>query len=546
MWAGDIIMSLQQSVLSLRGADTNADLVVMEQGSELVVQTRDVPGSERRVAISSVRKVAIDLEGGDDRLEIAGLTRPLSFGILGGTGTKHVTLREALLAGLEVSDSPAAMELEFDCSQIAGVVTMASGQGDLRVSAVDSLFDRMVSIDDVGGTAELAWRTSFLTAGFHAELEGEGSRHIELQDVSSGPANVRVESGQVETLLRGETRVRGFWKSTSQGADDRFVMRDHAGIVGSASRVVQGGDAETLLMDSAFVTGKLTARTTGGHDLTRIADQSEVGSFVGSDYRVLRNVVYAVRGARSLKGDLYVPLTAGQHPAMVTIHGGSWRAGTRAAQAAEASALAARGYVVLNIDYRLAPADPFPAAVHDAKSAIYWLRRHAAEHDLDPTRIGAYGYSAGGHLALMLGVTDVSSGLEGPDGMPLGLSSRVQAVAAGAPPTDFRDLPASSEEYSYFLGGTRAQFPNVYAQASPAAWISDQDAPTFMYVGSRDARVSPTKVTRMHGLLTAAGVPSELLILPGQTHLSVINDRAAFLKAVRFLDTQLKSASITR
>ncbi len=534
-------MSLQQKVLSLRGEDIHADLIVTEQGSELVVQTRDVPGSERRVAIASVRKIEIGLEDGEDRLEVTGMTRPLSFAIESSTGTKQVILRDALLAGLDVGASPAAMEIDFDCSQVAGVVTLASGQGDLRVGAVESLFDRMVSIDDEGGLADLSWRNSFLTAGIHADLEGDGSRHITLQDVWSGPANVRVESGQVETLLLGETRVRGFWKSTSQGADDRFVMRDHAGIVGTASREVRDGDAATLLMDSAYVTGKLTARTTGGHDVTRIADQAEVGSFAGSDYRVLRNVVYAVRGARSLKGDLYVPLTMGQHPAMVTIHGGSWRAGTRAAQAAEAGALAARGYVVLNIDYRLAPADPFPAAVHDAKSAVYWLRRHATEHDVDPTRIGAYGYSAGGHLALMLGVTDASSGLEGPDGSSLGLGSQVQAVAAGAPPTDFRDLPANSEEYSYFLGGTRTQFPDVYAQASPAAWVSDQDPPTFMYVGSRDARVSPTKVTRMHELLTAAGVPSELLVLPGQTHLSAINDPAAFLKAVRFLDTQLKS-----
>ncbi|HEY6563778.1 MAG TPA: alpha/beta hydrolase, partial [Pirellulaceae bacterium] len=274
---------------------------------------------------------------------------------------------------------------------------------------------------------------------------------------------------------------------------------------------------------------------------TRIADQSEVGSFSGSNYRIVRNVTYATRGTRALKADLYLPTTLGIHPAIVTIHGGGWRAGTRAAQATEAAEFAARGYVVLNIDYRLAPADPWPAAIHDAKSAVYWLRRNAATHQIDPNQIGAYGYSAGGQLSLMLGLTDSSAGLEGPDATAGGLGSKIQAVAAGGPPTDFRDQPLNSQEYAYFLGGTRAQVPQAYQQASPAAWVSSQDAPTFMYVGAWDSTVNATKVARMHDLLRAAGVASELVVLPRQNHVAALWDPAAFLKAVRFLDTHLKS-----
>jgi acetyl esterase/lipase len=206
----------------------------------------------------------------------------------------------------------------------------------------------------------------------------------------------------------------------------------------------------------------------------------------------------------------------------------------------EAARLAERGYVVMNIDYRLAPSHPFPAQIHDAKSAVYWLRAQASQFQVDPARIGAYGYSAGAHLALLLGVTDPSNGLEGPDATGTGLQSRVQAVVAGGPPSDFRDLPPNSTEFAYWLGGTPAQLPHVYEQASPAYWVTSNDTPTFLFVGARDQLISVPKVHRLAQQLTALGVANDVYVVPNATHLSAARNHVAFLRAGRFLDQTLK------
>ena len=118
--------------------------------------------------------------------------------------------------------------------------------------------------------------------------------------------------------------------------------------------------------------------------------------------------------------------------------------------------LARKGYVAISPQYRFAPKDPFPAQVIDVKASVRWLREHAKEHNIDPDRIGAMGFSAKGHLSLMLGVTDAKDGLEG-DVSEKAPSSRVQAVVNYFGPTDFqaKDIPESvTGILRGFLGGT--------------------------------------------------------------------------------------------
>ena len=95
----------------------------------------------------------------------------------------------------------------------------------------------------------------------------------------------------------------------------------------------------------------------------------------------------------------------GPFPAVVCIHGGGFRAGTRDGYDKLCLTLAQHGYVAVTITYRLAPAHQFPAAVQDCKAAVRWLRANAAKYHIDPARIGVTGGSAGGHLAQFLGVT---------------------------------------------------------------------------------------------------------------------------------------------
>src|SRR3954470_15563439 len=92
-------------------------------------------------------------------------------------------------------------------------------------------------------------------------------------------------------------------------------------------------------------------------------------------------------------------------PAVLCIHGGGFRAGNRKGWDAFCKKLAERGYVAITVDYRLAPKYQFPAAIYDVKAAVQWLRTNADKYHIDPDRIGTVGDSAGGHLALFLGVT---------------------------------------------------------------------------------------------------------------------------------------------
>ncbi len=150
---------------------------------------------------------------------------------------------------------------------------------------------------------------------------------------------------------------------------------------------------------------------------------------------------YSAVGGRQLL-DIARPKTGdGPFPAVVCIHGGGFRAGSRERYRSIAYYLAQHGYVAATIDYRLSPRHQFPAAVEDSKAAVRYLRANAARFNLDPDRIGATGGSAGGHLVLMLGVTGGVAEFEG-SGPNQEFSSAVQAVVNQFGPTD---LTASYE-----------------------------------------------------------------------------------------------------
>ncbi len=127
-----------------------------------------------------------------------------------------------------------------------------------------------------------------------------------------------------------------------------------------------------------------------------------------------RDIVYTKVGATELKLDVARPAQGdGPFPAVLVIHGGAWRGGDKGHMGPLLNEFANHGYVAVSPQYRFCPKEVFPAQVHDVKAAVRWLKTNAKTYRVDPERVGAIGFSAGGHLALMLGVTGPSDGLEG-------------------------------------------------------------------------------------------------------------------------------------
>jgi acetyl esterase/lipase len=161
---------------------------------------------------------------------------------------------------------------------------------------------------------------------------------------------------------------------------------------------------------------------------------------VPPDVKVLRDIEYAHVGEKKLLLDLYLPEKKADAPlpVIVGIHGGGWSAGNK--EGAQGVRLSGRGYAVACIMYRLSGEAIFPAQIEDCKAAVRWLRAHAKEYNLDASRFGAIGHSAGGHLSSLLGASgDVKDFDKGEN---LDFSSRVQAVCAMSGPTDLLQMDA--------------------------------------------------------------------------------------------------------
>ena len=211
----------------------------------------------------------------------------------------------------------------------------------------------------------------------------------------------------------------------------------------------------------------------------------------------------------------------GPCPTVLCIHGGGFRAGTREGYDALCLQFAKRGYVAGTVTYRLAPKYPFPAAVHDVKAAVRFLRHHAADYGVDPDRIGTMGGSAGGHLALMLGVTAGVAQFEGDGGYPQ-TSSRVRCVVSYFGPSDFTQSYGKSvdaaEVLPLFLGGNLEQQRPRHILASPLNWVTPEAAPTLCIHGTKDPYVAYEQATWMMDRLKSSGVEAELLTLEGAGH----------------------------
>ncbi len=238
--------------------------------------------------------------------------------------------------------------------------------------------------------------------------------------------------------------------------------------------------------------------------------------------KVEKGIVYGKGGDTALKLDLAMPPVGdGPFPALVALHGGAWRQGSRADMTNSIETMARQGYVAASVSYRLVPNGKFPAQIEDCKAAVRYLRANAKKYNIDPDRIGVFGFSAGGHLASLLGTTTKDDGLEGTGGNPE-QSSRVQAVVSFFGPTDFtvKTWPDEMEKglLAPFIGGAFDDKPELYKKASPLAYATKNAPPFLFFHGTEDRLVSVKQSRMLCDKLKGLGVSAKVIELEGEGH----------------------------
>ncbi len=233
------------------------------------------------------------------------------------------------------------------------------------------------------------------------------------------------------------------------------------------------------------------------------------------------DVVYGVVADEPLLLDVYrPPARAAPRPAMVLVHGGGMWTGSRADMADPARQLARAGYVAFAVDYRLVDAAAarhrWPAQLDDVQLAVRWVRANAGRYGVDPQRVGAYGWSAGGQLAALLGARDTRDLALANTDYP----SRVACVVDLAGDVDLTayNLPPAMDEVVALLGGTPAEVPARYRDVSPLSWIDTRTVPFLVIHGLQDDVVPIAQSRLLVSALRTAAVEVEYTELSGAGH----------------------------
>ena len=256
---------------------------------------------------------------------------------------------------------------------------------------------------------------------------------------------------------------------------------------------------------------------------------------------VLRDLEYAQVKGVSLKLDLYQPTSkpSAPMPLIIWVHGGGWKNGTKAG--CPVSWLAAKGYAVASLDFRLLPEHPWPAQIEDPIAALRWLRKESGKYGYDAERSAAMGGSSGGHVVALWGT------------LTLPPEDKVKAVVDWYGPTDLLTMPPNvlSEKRTraelakangaLLLGGIVMDQPEKAKAVSALHQVTKDDVPFLIMHGAADTSVPVDQSERLHAALKAAGVESTLKLLSGAGHGGKEFDSAESRALIQgFLDKHLK------
>jgi len=241
--------------------------------------------------------------------------------------------------------------------------------------------------------------------------------------------------------------------------------------------------------------------------------------------KVIRDVKFATVDQTPLLLDLYLPPNGVPQGLIVWVHGGAWRAGSRAS--VDLAPMTARGWAVASVDYRLSPVAKFPAQVHDIKAAIRYLRSHASELGFPASPVVIAGSSAGAHLAALVGVTNGHKELEGTVGAEHQSSSAVQAIVSLYGASNLTSILAQSTPHGLsvrvpalelLLGAQPDAAAPLARLASPVFHVDASDPPLCMLHGDQDNQMPINQSHELEGAYAAQKLSVRFEVVHGAGH----------------------------
>lgn len=275
-----------------------------------------------------------------------------------------------------------------------------------------------------------------------------------------------------------------------------------------------------IVKDTSFNTKSTAIKIAKNYSNAKVVE-----AIVPENIAVGYDVVYATRGIRKVHMDIFSPKIKNKKPLpfVMIMHGGGWRSGDKSMEWPTAIHLAQNGYIAATVEYRLSTEAKYPAAIHDLKEAIRWIRKNAKKLNVDSEKIAVSGCSAGGELAAFLGTTGEIKGFEG-DGESKEFSSSVQAVIDIDGIVDFADPaesgkdndPAKPSAGKAWFGASYKDNPKIWEDASPIKYVSKKNPP-ILFINSALERYHAGR-DEMIAMLNKLNIYSEVHIIPNTPH----------------------------
>jgi acetyl esterase/lipase len=240
-------------------------------------------------------------------------------------------------------------------------------------------------------------------------------------------------------------------------------------------------------------------------------------------YQISPNITYLVANNYEDKLDVYRRRdVSGPQPTVIFIHGGGWTGGTKEGVFMSVMPWLEMGWNVVNVEYRLARVSHAPAAVEDCLCALKWVVSHASEYHFDPSKLVVTGTSAGGHLALMTGMTPEDAGLDRqcPPNRPDVALPKVAAIVNWYGITDVADLLDGPNRKGYAVAwlSSMQNRSEIASRVSPLTYVRPALPPIITIHGDADPTVPYTHALRLKEALDHAGVQNQLVTIPGGKH----------------------------